>query len=58
MTAQKAVERERICYIIYKLQQMNATLDNNNLTIFNSWENVGFLEYIKYCNDSQAGLEY
>jgi len=36
---------------------MIATLDNKNI-IFNSWENVGFLEYIIYCNDSRAIFEY
>lgn len=35
---------------------MIATLDNKN--IFYSWENVGFLEYIIHCNDSQAIFEY
>lgn len=44
MTAQKAAEQEWICHITYKLQQMIATLDNKDLIIFNSWENVGFLE--------------
>lgn len=37
---------------------MIAVSDNNDLTIFNSWENEGFLECIIYCNDSQAIFEY
>lgn len=53
MTAQKSVEQEWICYAIYKLQQMIATLDNKNMIIFDSWEDVGFLEYTIYCNKSQ-----
>lgn len=37
---------------------MIATLDNKNMIIFNSWEDVGFLEYTIYCKNSQAIFKY